>query len=111
MFRDGLVKIDSDGNQEWFVDEMNGIFINQTNDGGYIIVGRTSFGYGNEDVYVIKTYSNGTEQWSQTYGGINYDLGVYIQQTDDGGFIIVGQTDSYGNGDFDIYLIKSVNVK
>jgi len=83
-----------------------GFSVQQTNDGGYIIAGSTTVGNGNEDIYIIKTDASGTEQWSRTSGGGNFERGRSIQQTSDGGYIITGFTNSYGAGDIDVYLIR-----
>jgi hypothetical protein len=106
-----LIKTDSTGNQQWYrtfggTHYDYGWSVQQTNDSGYIIVGFTgSFG-GGRNVYVIKTDSTGIQEWSQTYGGNNYDEGYCVKQTNDGGYIIVGQTFSYGAGSSDVYLIR-----
>ena len=108
-----LIKTDASGDSLWTKTFGGSKFdlgnsVQQTNDGGYIVTGRTaSFGAGSLDVYLIKTDGNGDSLWTKTFGGSSFDLGFSVQQTTDGGYIIIGGTDSYGNGDRDFYLIKT----
>jgi hypothetical protein len=108
-----LIKTDSSGNAQWnktyegtendYVDAAA-----KTADGGYALIGgRNSSGAGNFDVWLIKTDANGNMQWNKTYGGTSYDVGYSIIQTSDGGYTIIGYTNSSGAGDYDFYLIKT----
>ena len=108
-----VIKTDSLGNVLWDTtyggsfDDF-GYSVQQTSDSGYIIAGQTfSFGAVVGDVYLIKTDSLGNVLWDTTYGGGLWDIGYSVDQTSDGGYIIAGQTFSFGPNLGDIYLIKT----
>ncbi len=90
-----LIKTDSNGDELWtqtFGGSSGdyGRSVQQTADGGYIVAGSTtSFGAGSNDVYLIKTDSNGDELWTQTFGGSSNDDGYSVQQTADGGILLL----------------------
>ena len=108
-----LIKTDSNGDSLWTktfggIYEEYGNSVQQTTDSGYIITGRTdSDGNSGQNGWLIKTDANGNEEWTQILGGSNDDIGNYVQQTTDGGYIITGETDSYGNGGMDVWLLKT----
>jgi len=113
-----LVKTDSNGEREWQKtfggpEDDGCMFVQQTSDGGYIIVGYScSFSEGDYDVYLVKTDSNGNEEWSKTFGDTGDDFGHSVQETYDGGFVIVGDSNSFNGGDYyyDVYLIKTDSI-
>jgi hypothetical protein len=86
----------------------SGYSVQQTPDGGYIIAGSTtSFGAGESDIYLLKTNANGDLVWDKTFGGSGRDEAYSLQQTVEGGYIIVGYTGSFGSGKENVYLIKT----
>ncbi len=108
-----LVKTDDEGNglwtrtfggrgQDWAYS------VQQTADGGYVVAGTTeSFGAGGRDVYLVRTSSQGDTLWTRTYGGIGDDWGNSVQQTADGGYIVVGLTAPVGADSCDVYIVKT----
>jgi len=83
-----------------------GYSVQQTSDGGYVIVG-TTMSIDSGDVYFIKTDSLGDTLWTKTYGGADDDVGYSVAITSDGGYIIAGYTTHYVGGDKDVWLIKT----
>lgn len=78
-----------------------------TNDGNYLIVGSSnSPSLGDQNANLIKIDPNGAIIWSKFYGGAQNDYGNCVKQTSDGGFILVGQTFSFGSPGGDAYLLR-----
>lgn len=108
-----LIKTDENGSEQWYKALGGnrtdyGHCVQQTHDNGYIILGFThSYGAGNRDILLIKTDHNGNEEWNTTFGGNKSDEGNFVQQTNDGGYIITGETDSFGQTVDAIWLIKT----
>ena len=99
-----LIKIDGDGDLVWertFKGIGEGHDVQQTSDGGYIIVGNTP------DVWLIKTDGNGSMVWNSTFKGTDIVYyGYSVEQTTDGGYVIIG--DAYlGDNNWDCLLLKT----
>lgn len=58
------------------------------------------------DILLTKNHPNGNEVWFKQFGGSSYDKASSILATEDG-YLIVGSTSSYGNGNYDIFVIKT----
>jgi len=79
----------------------------QTSNGGLAVAGwTTSFGAGGYDFWVLKLDNNGTIIWQKAYGGAGADRAYSISQTDDGQLAVAGETNSFGAGDYDIWVLK-----
>lgn len=70
----------------------------QVRDSGYVAAGVTS-----EDMWVVKTDPYGNPQWTKSYGGQFLDIASSIEQTNDGGYIVSGFTESFAA---DFYVVK-----
>ncbi|MBU0472595.1 MAG: DJ-1/PfpI family protein [Bacteroidetes bacterium] len=106
-----IIKTDAEGNQLWTKtfggggnDYANSIA--ECADGSFVIAGFTSsFGAGDEDVYLIKTDADGNKIWQKNYGGSGSEQANKIIETSIGNYLIAGYTESFGNGQDDVYLI------
>ena len=108
-FDDGtlwVLKLDSSGTAQWqktygeiFGNDVRSI--QQTVDGGYIVAGYTrSFGGVGRDFLALKLDSSGVVQWQNMYGSVDFGRVCLIKQTNDGGYILVGETDPAVGGIF-----------
>jgi hypothetical protein len=107
-----LAKTDANGEESWHNNfpladiNLYGTAVHQTTDGGYIIVGSVGGGW-LWDVQVTKADANGDLVWQKIFGKSDeLDHGYDILQTSDSGYIVLGMTNSYGNGGADLWLIK-----
>ncbi|MCK7590765.1 T9SS type A sorting domain-containing protein [Subsaxibacter sp. CAU 1640] len=98
--------------------------VKQTTDGGYIVAGYSLSGggevngnNGGRDIWVVKLDANGTIVWENNYGGSAHDEAHNIEQTTDGGYILIGSSnsddfagvDNYNDFD-DIVILKLDNL-
>ncbi|UCC79674.1 MAG: T9SS type A sorting domain-containing protein [Candidatus Zixiibacteriota bacterium] len=106
------VKTDPAGDTVWCryygYGEMGCAFsIQETHDVGYIIGGYIDPpGIEEAQFYLVKTDPFGNEMWESQYGGDGWDFGYKVRQTDDGGYIMTGWTNSFGIGGMDIWLLR-----
>lgn len=106
-----FAKISSSGKEEWDK-TFDGLgyddiySVQQMDDGGYIFAGKTSGNGGPFYGWLVKTNSIGTKEWEKTLTGSNGTNYLSIQKTNDGGFVVGGWTDSYGNGGIDAVIVK-----
>lgn len=119
-----VVKINSLGTLQWQKSLGGssadyGSSIKQTSDLGFIVVGSSESNdgdvtgnHGAKDYWVIKLNSTGNILWSKSFGGTNDDIANSVYQTNDGGYIVGGYSNS-NNGDvtgnhggYDYWVIK-----
>ena len=107
-----LVKTTSEGDSVWshlFGDmNHNGCSaLDLTTDGGFILAGYTMVGSINHDVLLIKTDGSGDMEWESAFGGDGWETACAVQQTTDEGYVIFGNTNSFGAVEVDMYLVKT----
>jgi regulation of enolase protein 1 (concanavalin A-like superfamily) len=110
-----IIKIDKMGNRLWAKtaggtakDEASAVIA--TDDGGMLVVGSSkSSGKGSYNYYAIKLNSEGKRLWEQTVGGKDWDLATDVAQMEDGGFLLVGKSESFGDNGYDGYIVKLSN--
>jgi hypothetical protein len=123
-----LFKLDAGGNTVWQkcfggTKDDCGYDVSLTSDGGFILIGHTYSGdgdvsgnhkVGDADYWAVKLDGNANIQWQKCMGGTGVfgDNPYIISQTEDGGYIMAGRSDSHngdvtGNhGDEDLWVVK-----
>jgi hypothetical protein len=104
-----VAKVSAIGNQVWMVTAYSLfpgsvlVALQATADGGCVVAGTTVIPdittYSNVNIWVIKLDANGSVQWQNTYGGLNYNTEARgITTTADGGYALTGTIQSQGSG-------------
>ncbi len=108
-----LIKIDEDGEVIWSrtyggEGEDACYSVIQVEDGGFVLAGHSSsFGEGGLDCYLVRTDAEGEEQWSLTFGGEGQEYCRTVVCTPDGGYVLGGNTESFGAGGLDMWLVRT----
>jgi hypothetical protein len=108
-----LIKADSNGNSVWtriYGNEpvSDARCVQQTIDGGYVLGGSVVSPFNLiSKMSLVRTNAEGDTLWTKTFGGAQNDYGVGVVQTYDGGYALVGTTESFGSGSGDIYVVKT----
>lgn len=106
-----LAKFDDQANMVWLRNyqssgSQNATYLVQSGDGGYLVAGSTSaYGFGGSDGFLLKTDSDGNEQWARTYGDTNDETILKLDLLSDG-YLLSGHTNSFNQGK-DIFLVKT----
>jgi hypothetical protein len=107
-----LIKTDINGNFIWekIIGEdyyEYGLSVEQTSDQGYIIIGPSEdVGTHDSQIWLVKADADGVEMWNKKFGEADHDIGHCVDQTNDGGYMITGWTNSIENGNY-AWLIKT----
>ncbi len=81
--------------------------LQETENGGYILVGNSASRGEGSDLLLIRTDAMGNRIWSKILGGAGEDVGYFVQETRDGGFIVTGSTKSFAVGEEILWLVKT----
>lgn len=110
-----LLKFDKSGAITWQkkygtrTDDIYAYSVQQTKDGGYIVAGQLTGKVGTAYVYdalLMKVDANGAITWQTRFGANKSDIAKSVKQAKDGGYIVAGQTYSYGAGKADAWVVK-----
>jgi len=73
---------------------------------GYLLVGYTNRN-GSYDLLMVATDLAGDTLWTKVYGGADWDMAYCVDTTYDGGYVISGETYSYGAGNSDMWVLRT----
>jgi len=109
-----LVKTDEYGDMEWNqtyggADIEHAYSLVETSDGGFALAGYSSSLIDEKsDFWLVKTDSQGSMEWNQTYGGTDVEVANSLVETSDGGFALAGGSTTFVDaGPADCWLVKT----
>ncbi|ARU63627.1 hypothetical protein CBW65_23375 [Tumebacillus avium] len=110
-----MAKLDAAGNVLWqktFASGADLMSVNKTADGGFIVSGNLYVAGASDNVFLMKTDAGGNSIWEKNFGGAKTDIAGEsgsVQQTTDGGYVVVGTTWTYSNELYNsnVYLIRT----
>ncbi|MBU1636472.1 T9SS type A sorting domain-containing protein [bacterium] len=106
-----LIKIDENGDSLWSRTFGSagadwGGRIEPTSDGGMIMTGQWSSDSLGAQMGIIKLNADGNSLWGKYFGGPGHEVCTDAFETEDGGYILAGTTESYAIGERDYWLLK-----
>jgi hypothetical protein len=84
-----------------------GYGIVQMEDSSYAICGASGSFTNNAQAFILVVDSLGTRKWTKHYGGVESESARKIFYKENFGFLLAGQTNSFGDGDYDFYMVKT----
>ncbi|MBN1178284.1 MAG: hypothetical protein JXD18_03675, partial [Anaerolineae bacterium] len=109
------IKTDAEGNEVWsqtyvaidngYYDYANAVY--ETDDGGYVIAGASAAFLGGAEVAsLLQIDGEGHLIAARTFGGPDAYWGSALCAAPDGGYVLVGHTNAYGAGSYDVWMFK-----
>ena len=107
-----IMKTDSEGNVIWdsTLDITQGTKLRLTEDGGFMVLSTGWIFENGEDIHapiLVKTSSEGQQEWKQSYPSNGMSQAFDFDQTTDGGYVLGGHTTGYGNANWDCLMIRT----
>ncbi|MFM1877017.1 MAG: hypothetical protein RL266_2754 [Bacteroidota bacterium] len=105
-----LWKIDFNGNVRWqrnLGQGTEGWSVKQTSDNALILAGTISSQTSDKNILLMKLDLNGNTLWQQQFGGPMSDIGRDVIELQNGGFMVIGTTQSFGPGPASMYVVRT----
>jgi len=82
-------------------------WVQETTDGGFILVGCTKEMTGKDDINLIKTDSDGNLEWNSVIGDTDYECGYHVLETYDGGYLVSANSYAFNEGVGVPWIVKT----